>query len=597
VTVYRGQALVTRVVDLPATAGLAEIVVSELPERLQPGSLFAESADGVEVRSVSYRERPVEKDVRADVQALDDEIRRISDLLTGNTKQQQVLAEQRQYLDKLASFVAPTATAEMTKGVLDAKQIQGLAEYQFAQRKSIAEQELALQKEARGYQESIALNQRKRNDITGSSTKLLREAVVFINQEKPGSKLRLRYLVNGATWMPSYNIRADAEKKNASVEYQASIQQMSGEDWANVKMTLSTATPSLVANAPMLNPLTISLAARVAGPDIVATGAPMVMARQQLAEQQTKAVSERNARGNSSLAGLSPNAPGDAGGNYSFGNKPTTISNGTLQIVNSDDLVLNRLADQAQVLELVAKEGKKDETQRFNAGEGIVVTYELKNVTTLPSRNDRQLIQIKSMALKSEFYKVAVPVLTNYVYDEATLTNTGDTLLAGPVASYVGGQFMGNGEIPTVAGGQHFTVGFGIDASLRATRERTDRTESVQGGNKVVKYTYKVTVENFGAAAANVRIMDRVPTAKETEVKIAFVDAKDQPLSLDKDYLEFDRKKGMLRWDVSVPTQKNRIDAFTMEYKMEMEYDKNLAISSAGGVDIQSIEKSLHMAY
>jgi uncharacterized protein (TIGR02231 family) len=192
---------------------------------------------------------------------------------------------------------------------------------------------------------------------------------------------------------------------------------------------------------------------------------------------------------------------------------------------------------------------------------------------------------------------VAVPVLTNYVYDEATMTNTGDTLLAGPVASYVGGQFMGNGEIPTVAVGQNFTVGFGIDSSLRATRERTDRVETVQGGNKVVKYTYKVTVENFGAAAAKVRILDRVPTAKETEVKIAFIDSKDQALSADKDYQNFDRKKGMLRWDVTVPTQKNRIDAFTMEYKMEMEYDRNLAISSAGSADLQQLEKSLMLSH
>ena len=663
VTVYRGQALVTRVVDLPVAAGLSEVVVSELPERLQPGSLFAESAEGVEVRSVSYRERAVEKDVRKEVQALDDEIKKIGDQITANIKQQAILSEQRMYLDKLANFIAPTSTVEMTKGVLDSKQLQGLTDYQFTQRKDISAQELALQMTNRDLREQQALKLRARGEITGTSSKLLREAVVLINQEKGGGKLRLKYLVDGANWMPSYNIRADAERKTATVEYQASIQQMSGEDWTGVKMTLSTASPSLVAAAPSLNPLTIALAARAAGPDVAdvdyRTMKQGIVSQKKAAEDQRNSNNynnnndnsfARNGNGglfnnnnnnngnfsnstppplvlnntsgivtgntaltlNSSTAGtnLTVNGAGtltlgnanalstsgtlQLGGNNTYNGYTgvTKVTAGALSIANAGDEQLNDIAAAEQVLELVAKEGKKDETAKVNAGEGIVVTYDLKNVTSLPSRADRQLIQVKSMALKSEFYKVAVPVLTNYVYDEATLTNSADTvLLAGPVASYVGGQFMGNGEIPTVAVGQHFTVGFGIDASLRATRERTDKTESVQGGNKVVGYTYQITVENFGQAAANVRIMDRKPTAKDTEVKIAFIDAKDHPLSTDEDYQQFDLKKGMLRWDVAVPTQKNRVDAFSLTYKLNMEYDKNLAISAAQVMQMQQLTR------
>src|SRR6185369_14467582 len=74
VTVYRGQALVTRVADLGGPAGLREIVITNLPDRVLPGSIFAESADGVEVRSVRYRVRPASKDVREDVRQLDEKI-------------------------------------------------------------------------------------------------------------------------------------------------------------------------------------------------------------------------------------------------------------------------------------------------------------------------------------------------------------------------------------------------------------------------------------------------------------------------------------------------------------------------------------------
>ena len=120
VTIYRGQALITRVVDLPAGEGLGEIVVSELPDRIVPQSLFAEGSDGVAIRSVVYRNRPVAQDVREEVRKIDDAIRSLNDQVAANAQQQNLLEEQRLYLDKLANFTAPTANVEMTKGVLNA---------------------------------------------------------------------------------------------------------------------------------------------------------------------------------------------------------------------------------------------------------------------------------------------------------------------------------------------------------------------------------------------------------------------------------------------------------------------------------------------
>src|SRR6185436_11187390 len=95
------------------------------------------------------------------------------------------------------------------------------------------------------------------------------EAVVFVNARTDKARLRVRYLVDGASWTPSYSFRTDGDRKNVTVEYYASVQQMSGEDWNDVSMTLSTALPSLVATPPTLAELTISLqptlAARAGG--------------------------------------------------------------------------------------------------------------------------------------------------------------------------------------------------------------------------------------------------------------------------------------------------------------------------------------------
>jgi hypothetical protein len=592
VTVYRGQALVTRVIDLPAGAGLGEVVVSELPERIVPGSIFAEAggaggaapAEGVEVRSVRYRERPVGQDVREEVRKLDAEFITLNDKMAAVTKQQQLLNEQRAYLDKLSNFAAPTATVEMTKGVLNADQLKNLTTFQFDQRKSIGEQELKLAQEQRAISEQLSVVQRKRSDVTGKSSRTLREAVVFVSR-KGGGSVRVRYLVDAAGWSPSYNIRADAERKSATVEYQASIQQMSGEDWNDVQMTLSTATPNLIAAAPNLTPLTINLVQRSAGDPVTEMAKKLDYneGKKQFSQMQQQAEVTRANVGNG------------ANWNVQAVNKPGSgWVNPTLNNLDNDK-DLNRVAEQLQVLELLAADGKDGDGRRAMATEGIVVTYAMRARTSLPSRADQQLVQIDTLPMKSEFYKVAVPVLTTYVYDEATLTNTSKVvMLAGPVASYVGGQFVGNGVVPTVAVGQPFTVGFGIDSSLRATRERLEKTETMQGGNRVVNYAYRLAVDNYGTVPANVRLMDRLPTGKDGEVRVTFVDvpAPDgAALSKDKEYLLAERKKGILRWDVTVPPQKNGSEAFSLTYKMNMEYDRNLAISAGGVLKGQDLEK------
>jgi hypothetical protein len=579
VTVYRGQALVTRTVDLPAGSGLAELLVQDLPERILGGSLFAEGSDGVDVRSVRYRERAQPTDVREEARKLDQQIQDLNDKIAANQKQMQVLGEQRAYLDKLANFAAPTATTEMTKGVLNAEQLKTLTDYQFSSRQKIADNELKLQQEARTLNEQANFLGRQKAEMVGRSSKTQREAVIFISRERPGGSLRVRYLVDSATWSPSYNVRADADKKTATLEYLASIAQRTGEDWKDVTMTLSTASPNLVAAAPTLASLQIALTSGGARGGAGGLGSAIVggvdlSSVDYGAVQRNFDVQRQNVFNNRAL-----------NGNSMVANNSAPVQGFEQQRAQQDanDKALIRLADQQQFMELLTKDSKVETRRASSSAEGVVVTYQLKTRTSLPSREDRQLIQIDQLALKSNFYKIAIPVLTSYVYDEADLTNTSAAvLLAGPVSSYVGGQFVGSDTIDTVAVGQPFTVGFGIDSSLHTTRERVEKSDQTQGGNRVVNYVYRLAIENFGSKPAAVRLMDRLPLGKESEVRIVFDDAEGVKVSPDKEYQQTERKKGILRWDVEVPPQKSGSEAFALQYKLHLEYDKNLAISTTG---------------
>ena len=111
--------------------------------------------------------------------------------------------------------------------------------------------------------------------------------------------------------------------------------------------------------------------------------------------------------------------------------------------------MLNKTAADLQLVDLLAREkvarAKDAKPATRVVDEGLAITYDLgKNRTSLLSRSDRQLIQIAVMPMKASFYKVAAPVLANYVYDEAEVTNdnpSAKVLLSGDVATYVDNQF------------------------------------------------------------------------------------------------------------------------------------------------------------
>lgn len=580
VTVFRGQAMITRLVDTPKTVGLHEIIVTDLPPAIQPSGLYAESADGAAVRSVRYRVRPISTDVREEVRQLDEQLRALHDQVNAFKARVQLHQQHRTYLDKLEQFAAPTANLELTRGVLNSKTLEELTKFLFDTRRSLMEADQELGLKQRDLQEQLELLHRQRAQITGSSSKLAREAVVFVDIKKVGaSPLRLRYLVNEATWTPSYNIRAGADRTKVMVEYLGSIRQTSGESWDDVVMTLSTATPSLIAKAPKLEPLSIHLGSIASAPQ---SGLPMPQSREyfakrvsQLKEEQSRENKLRNElRGVGQVAQQSNRA---AAPNGAF-DSPVELG---LEFAQFDDK-LNQLACDLQKLELSSgaaiKHDRNDKSIHFD--EGVAVTYKIDGRTALPSRNDQQLIQIASLPLDAGFYKLATPVLTSYVYDQADVSNTsGRVLLAGPASTYVAGEFVGHDQIPTVAIGEQFTVGLGIDSSLRAVRELLDRKESIQGGNRVVKFTYRLAIENFGSLPVDVRVLDRLPQAHNGQVKLTFAGEFENQLSRDENYQQADRKKNILRWDMTAPAQATGVKALNVDYEFGLEYDKQMTIT------------------
>ena len=102
----------------------------------------------------------------------------------------------------------------------------------------------------------------------------------------------------------------------------------------------------------------------------------------------------------------------------------------------------------------------------------------------------------------------------------------------------------------------------------------------------MVNFTYRLWIENFGDKPANVHLLDRLPKAKEEEIKVEPVVSTDPKapktpaLSTDPIYEQTDKKNNIWRWDVTVPAQARDDKAYSLEYQFKLEYAATAVIST-----------------
>jgi hypothetical protein len=584
VTLYRGQAQVTRTVPVEGAAGRVEVVVGNLPEQIVPNSLFAEGGDAVEIRAVRFRTRAVGEEPREEVRALDKQILDTQQQLELAQKRQALLVKRTEYLAKLEGFVAPTAQSDLTKGVLDAEALERLTSFTFAQHDTIATEEVQLANQIRELGEQIELLNRQKAELTAGASQTIREAVVFLQKtaEAP-AEIRLNYLVGNCGWSPSYTMRAGGDRKQIRVEYNALIHQLTGEDWNDVELTLSTATPALSASGPGLAPFRVTLSA---DPGVNPNAANMP-AQGDGEGQQSQAFYGRGMSKSQVIDQLA-----DLNNKRTeFGAAINNASN--FADVNRLSWDLNTFACSVQQLELNGDATTLGVLRSEGADQrdGPSLSYKLGSGVSLASRSDQQMVRIMQTDMDSQFYHVAVPVLTPYVYREAELKNSSDEdLLAGPMTAYLDGRFVGQGELPTVARGQKFVVGFGANPQLHARRELVNRDDKIQGGNRETHFKYRLVVENFSSEPTSVRVIDRLPHAENGEdLRVTLLDPS-IAISDDKLYQRDERPLGLLRWDVEVPADAAGEDARLIDYTYTVEYDRQFVVSSPSSKQSQQEE-------
>jgi Domain of unknown function (DUF4139)/N-terminal domain of unknown function (DUF4140) len=584
VTVYQGNALVTRTVEVPEGKGLVEVVVTPLPAETIDSSLYTEGTDGLRVLSTRYRMRAVKEDTRAGVRAKQQLIAKLRQEAERLQKEAQVHEQNIQLLGKLENFTGATLQQLAEKGRLDSEATIGLAKYVMDSRATESAKQVEIQQTFRANAEATDLTTRELNQLSAGASKTQRDAVIVVDKEDPkAGQVRLNYLVGAATWHPQYRFHAGSEKDPINLEYLAAVEQKTGEDWTGVDITLSTAQPQLNATPPDLLALDIAVVGRggmMAGrppgqpghqrPGMAGAGGMGMMNGTSMAAADELRAQSRSLREQAQKQMISNNA--EAGG---------AIINQAAALEQTEELFA-KAKDDRDDQKLGGNQGRQaapPETATVHR-EGPSVTYHLRARLTVPSRNDQQLIEVARIELKPHYYAKAVPVLTPHVYRLADLVNGSRyVLLPGEATMYIGSDFVGRMNLPLVAIGERLAVGFGVDPQLQVARQLVRKQRNVQGGNQVHTYEYRITVSSYKAEPVRMQVWDRLPRAEAEAVAVSLEEPKPK-LSADPTYARKDRPENLLRWDLAVEPGTSGEKAATIDYQFKLEYARDVSIAS-----------------
>lgn len=577
VTVYQNTALVTREVDVPEGDGPMELSVAPLPPQTIDGSLYSEGTDGLRILSTRFRQRPIQEDTREEVRKV------IVDLKELELKRENLQAEQKTLQQNLAMIekLENATTAKLTtlteRGMTNADQTLTLISHVATKRK---EYQLALtknQQEQKAITEEIEFDQRKQNDLSAGTSKVERDAVINLSKtNRAVGRLRLNYLVSAASWTPQYKFKSTTKDKDPiSVEYLAAVRQQSGEDWTNIKISLSTAQPSLNASPPELRMLAMNLAPSTVPPmpgnpgrGVAASGATQSMSLPVM---------------NSDSQGGREFAKDNLEKSKQYRAQAQSEFNANKN-VDAANRMWNDSAALEQCVQLLAtKEIEESEKKSVNydeTGEGPGIAYHLNAVLSLPSRQDEQIVEVAKIELQPDFYYKAIPVLSKHVYRVAKLGNTSkQTLLPGEATMYIDNDFVGRSRLPLVAAGEEFQVGFGVDPQIQVQRQLIDKNKSMQGANQILRYDYRILANSFKNGPVKLQVWDRLPIAETEVVGISMVKTTPE-ISKDPLYLREERPRNLLRWDVELAPKMNGEQALAINYEFKLELDKQMRIGS-----------------
>ena len=589
VTVFLNGAQITAESTLNLKAGMNTIIFTDLSTLVDESSIQVSGLQDASVLSIGFSINHLTKKVESEtIKNLEQELalkRRIyasvESSIKGLEEEESLLANNK----KLTSEQQALSLEKMTAfSKYYRERIAAIKLELYDLRKQITEIQAELQRLQNEKSKLENVNFQERGEIT-------------LKLDVPKAQtltLQLKYNVSSASWVPTYEIKANSSQNKIQFQYKANVIQQTGDDWTNAKITLSTGDPSINAIKPTPDPHYLNFVSNGYQPTFAKPTQnfkynPMV-------RTVTGVITENG----SPLPGVTVLLRGtNTGTQTDFDGRYQININGgqelEFQYIGMKPQVLPIYSSQmnvamesnSQMLEevvVMAYNGRSrdkavetvsaDEIQYSGTGEikeqnPTAVIFKINKPYTIVSSHEPTIIAIDLFELPAVFEHYAVPIMNENVFLTAKIKDWQQyDFLAGEATIYLEGSYAGKTFIDPFQTEEEMVISLGVDPNVVVERKQINamKDKSFLGSTRIINKKYEITLRNNKNTTVEVQLYDRIPIAQNKEIKVDNAKYDDGKI---------EKEDGIVHWNVALESKKSIKK--TIEY--EVKYPKNKRIN------------------
>lgn len=529
VVIYNDRVEITRMHKTGYQPGEYQFKMTDLPSSLDENSVRASGSGTAEVKINGVKIETVYLDTTTNqkYKALEDSVEQLKDQQKIYDDRYSLLQKEADYLEKIknASTAVPSGRDSDKPRSTTVSEWTGLYNFYDAKSEAVNKEQRSIEKSKKALQARLNALQSRLHKISAGARLTKKDVSVSFTVKKEGIlALSLSYMMMGASWHPLYDIRVSPENKEVEFTYYGVIYQNTGEDWKNVKITLSTAQPSISGSMPALKPWYVDVYQQY-----YQKGQASQRAKQNIAYSKQMQAPEEQV----TITG---------GFNAEYGEAASGVVN--TSVATSD--------------------------VEFT---GTSYVYQTPGENNIPSDGEPHKIPIAFETLKADFEYSSAPRLKQYAYLQGKVKNSTEyPFIAGDINVFFGNNFVGTSAINTVIPSEKFDVSLGIDEGIKITRQKMK--DLVENGKRIKRtYGYKVTVKNLKKTKEILTVNEQYPVTRNDKIKIKLVSPK-----FDDEKLEYgikEKANGLIEWKMELGPQEKK----EMELEYILEYPSGVSVT------------------
>ncbi|RCH56515.1 hypothetical protein DJ568_01255 [Mucilaginibacter hurinus] len=586
VTVFLNGAQVTRTALVNISAGTTSLVFDGISPDIDVQSLQVRAAGDFTILSVNQELDFVNEQLRASrVQEIMNQRKVVQNKLDIQNSLSEIYQEEKNMMLKNQTITGDNSNLDLVRlrQALDF-QTARLTELKKKQQ-LINEQIAALNIELQKYDKQIA-------DVSRGDSKATSNVLVTVSSKAATqSRFTISYVVRNAAWYPTYDIRAKNVNAPVAIAYKANVSQRCGEEWKNVKLTLSTGNPALSGGKPSLNPNYLTLGMYYAAPAGSITRVTGTVADDTGAALPGVAVN---------VKGTSIGAVTDAAGRYSIQIPagPQTLMFTYVgyqpqeQAANREriDVKLNASVQSLNEVVVVGygsgnKQRRADNAMLSADGEAIKglatvpvqvqqqenqtnVEFNIENPYSVPSDGKQYTVEINTINIEAEYQYYTAPKLSTDVFLTATITDWNKyNFLSGEANVFFEGTYIGKSLIDTHNANDTLSLSLGTDKNIVVTRtlQRDMEEKKVFGSTKKETRDWLITIKNRKSQKISLLLEDQVPVSQNSAIEVETHETSGAKL---------DAVTGKLSWTFMLNSQQEK----KVRVKYSVKYPKNQSV-------------------